>query len=72
MAWETVVGLEVRAVVLTPWPGNPDLIQRSNRETVQRLAGIPVHGLAPTTPERLAEAGSALPLDEWLRHTPPR
>lgn len=35
-------GLEVAAVVLTPWPDEPTEIERSNRETVARLGEIPV------------------------------
>lgn len=64
-------GLRVAAVVMSPWPNEPTAMQRSNRETVERLAEVPVSGLAPTSPERLAEAGGALPLEEWLgtRHT---
>ncbi len=30
-------GLAVAAVVLTPWPGEPDPIERSNRETIESL-----------------------------------
>lgn len=59
-------GLRVAGVVMTPWPDQPEPIERSNRETVQRLAGVPVAGLPRTTPERLAEAGAALPLADWL------
>ena len=62
-------GLRVLGVVLTPWPEEPDAIARSNRETIERLGGVPVHVLPRTSPEGLAEAGSALPLDEWLRQT---
>jgi dethiobiotin synthetase len=69
---EAARGLEVLGVVLTPWPAEPDVIERSNRETIERLAGVPVHTLPPTSPDGLAEAGSALPLDEWLRQTPAR
>ncbi len=65
-------GLEVLGVVLTPWPEEPGVIERSNRETIERLAGVAVHGLPPTAPGGLAAAGSALPVDEWLRQTPPR
>jgi dethiobiotin synthetase len=65
-------GLTVLAVVLTPWPEKPDVIERSNHETVERLGGVRVHTLPPTSPDRLAEAGALLPLDEWLRHTPAR
>lgn len=60
-------GLTVAAVVMTPWPEAPEPIEHSNRETVERLAGVPVAGLPETTPERLAEAGATLPLDDWLR-----
>jgi dethiobiotin synthetase len=59
-------GLAVSAVVMTPWPEEPEPIELSNRATVARLAGLPVCGLPPTTPETLAEAGRSLPLDDWL------
>jgi dethiobiotin synthetase len=65
-------GLEVLGVVLTPWPEEPEVIQRSNRETIERLGGVPVHALPTTSPDALAETGAMLPLDEWLRQTPPR
>jgi dethiobiotin synthetase len=35
-------GLEVAAVVLNPWPREPAKIERSNRETIAELAGVPV------------------------------
>jgi dethiobiotin synthetase len=38
--------LEVAAVVLTPWPEAPSLVEESNRETVERLGGVGV-GLLP-------------------------
>jgi dethiobiotin synthetase len=60
------VGLRVAAVVMTPWPAEPEAIERSNRETVERLAGVSVSGLPPVDPGSLAQAGSGLPLDEWL------
>ena len=61
-------GLEVLAVVMTPWPSEPGQLERSNRETVETLAAVPVAGLPPTRPDRasLAEAGRALPIKEWL------
>jgi dethiobiotin synthetase len=59
-------GLRVVGIVMTPWPDEPSAMERSNRETVARLSGVPVTGLAPTTPERLAEAGASLPVDDWL------
>jgi dethiobiotin synthetase len=38
-------GLEVAAVVLTPWPEEPTEIERSNRETIAALAGVEVLAL---------------------------
>jgi len=59
-------GLRVCGVVMTPWTADPEPIERSNRETVEWLAGVRVSELAPTDPSSLAEAGCGLPLDEWL------
>lgn len=39
------VGLAVEAVVLTPWPQQPSPVERSNRETIEALAGAPVETL---------------------------
>lgn len=62
--------LEVRAVVLTPWPVEPSAMERSNRETIERLGEVEVAGLpwvqAPTR-KLLADAGDALPWRRWLR-----
>ena len=35
-------GLEVAAIVLTPWPEEPTEIERSNRETIADLAAAPI------------------------------
>jgi dethiobiotin synthetase len=59
-------GLRVAGVVMTPWPDEPEPIERSNRETVARLGRVAVAGLSPTTPGGLADAAAALPLDDWL------
>jgi dethiobiotin synthetase len=59
-------GLRVVGVVMTPWPEQPSEIERSNRATVERLAGVPVSGMPRTSPGALAEAGAELPLDDWL------
>jgi dethiobiotin synthetase len=59
-------GLHVAGIVMTPWPAQPEPIEQSNRETVERLSGVPVSGLPPTSPLQLAAAGAALPLDSWL------
>jgi dethiobiotin synthetase len=61
--------LPVAGIVMTPWPDYPEPIERSNRETVERLAGVPVSGLPPATPATLAAAGATLPLDDWLSLT---
>jgi dethiobiotin synthetase len=39
------VGLEVAAVVLTPWPDEPGDVERSNREAVARLGAVRVEVL---------------------------
>jgi len=59
-------GLDVAAVVMTPWPEDPTPMQRSNRETIERLGDVNVAGLPRTTRERLAEAGASLPVEDWL------
>lgn len=60
------VGLSPAAVVITPWPDEPAGIERSNRETIERLGDVRTCGLPRTTPQSLAEAGGALPLAELL------
>jgi dethiobiotin synthetase len=55
--------LEIAAIVLTPWPAAPSYIERSNRETIERLAGIRVSTLpsvAAPEPDLLAAAGAQL------------
>jgi dethiobiotin synthetase len=59
-------GLSVAGVVMTPWPDEPEPIERSNRETVERLGGVTVSGLPLTDPGSLAAAGRSLPLSDWL------
>jgi dethiobiotin synthetase len=59
-------GLTVAGVVMTPWPSEPEPIERSNRDTIERLAGVPVYGLPRTDPDSLSAAGRSLPLDDWL------
>jgi dethiobiotin synthetase len=62
-------GLDVRAVVLTPWPDAPDQIDRSNRETVAALGEVEVHvlpRLAAVTRASLAGAAADLPCASWL------
>lgn len=62
-------GLDVRAVVLTPWGEEPSVLERSNRATMARLGDVEVHTLATVPgPSRaaLATAGAALPWRRWL------
>jgi dethiobiotin synthetase len=62
-------GLEVAGVVLTPWPQHPNAVERSNRETIERIAGVTVSSLPPVPRADsgvLAAAGERLPLDDWL------
>lgn len=61
-------GLNVLAVVLTPWPEGPAELERSNRDTIARLGEIEVAGLARVSSPSvvdLARAGSALPWQRW-------
>lgn len=60
------VALRVQAVVLTPWPDDPDEMLRSNKETIERFGEVPVIGLPRTDPAGLAEAGATLPVSDWL------
>jgi dethiobiotin synthetase len=62
-------GLRVAGIVMTPWPSEPDAIVRSNRDTIQRLAKLPVVGLpfvASAEPDLLAAAGASVPVQRWL------
>jgi dethiobiotin synthetase len=62
-------GLDLRAVVLTPWPAAPSAIERSNRATIERLGEVEVATLAmlpQITPAALAAAGATLAYERWL------
>ena len=58
----STAGLEVRAVVLTPWPTQPDAMEESNRATIARFGDVEVAGLArvssPDRPHSLRPAES--------------
>jgi dethiobiotin synthetase len=61
-------GLDVRAVVLTPWPEMPAELERSNRDTIARLGEVEVVGLGHVTSPAaadLARAGGGLPWRQW-------
>jgi dethiobiotin synthetase len=61
-------GLDVRAVVLTPWPARPTVMQRSNRDTIARHGRVEVATLAEVAcdVDALARAGAELPWASWL------
>jgi dethiobiotin synthetase len=62
-------GLEVRAVVLTPWPERPAAMEESNRTTIARLGGVEVAALPHVLSGELAalaDAGARLPWPRWL------
>lgn len=52
-------GLDVRAVVLTPWPVQPTAMQRSNNATIARLGSVPVQTLRQIPNPSLAELAAA-------------
>jgi dethiobiotin synthetase len=62
-------GLDVCAVVLTPWPQRPSVLEQSNRETIARMGAVEVEVLGPVAgpgPAALARAGACLPWRDWL------
>lgn len=63
------VALDVRAVVLTPWPREPSAMERSNRETIAHMGEIEVailEEVASADIPELARAGDRLPWRDWL------
>jgi dethiobiotin synthetase len=69
LAAARAAGLDVRAVVLTPWPAEPSIMERSNRETIARLGAVEVAVLPRVSaPDvgALACAGATLPWRRWL------
>lgn len=65
-------GLDVRAVVLTPWPESPSAMHVSNVEAIGALGCVPVATLGFVGPEdgELARAGAALPYGGWIGAPP--
>ena len=69
LAAARAAGLEVRAVVLTPWPERPGVLERSNRQTIARMGRVEVAALGRAKDRsraELARVGSQLPWREWL------
>lgn len=62
-------GLDVRAVVLGPWPADPTVMERSNRDTIQARAGVAVACLPAArdgSPAEMLRIGAALPVADWI------
>jgi dethiobiotin synthetase len=62
-------GLDVRAVVLTPWPAEPDQIEQSNRATLARLGEVEVatlRQLPRVTRSALVTAAGELGYERWI------
>lgn len=61
-------GLDVRAVVLTPWPAQPSVMERSNLDAIARLGGVQPATLGEVGlgVDQLARAGATLPYAGWL------
>jgi dethiobiotin synthetase len=62
-------GLEVCAVVLTPWPSKPSALEHSNRQTIARMGAVEVEGLPyvqSPDPDALGDAAASLPWRRWL------
>jgi dethiobiotin synthetase len=66
-------GVDVRGVVMTPWPDAPTAMQSSNLATIEALGDVRVATLpqlADFSPQTLAAAGERLPIDVWLTDRP--
>jgi len=65
-------GLEVRGVVLTPWPATPSDMERSNRDTISRLGDVEVVTLGELDLRRTAiEPQPQLPVERWVASRAP-
>lgn len=63
------VGLEVAAVVLTPWSDAPSEMEISNSETIARLGDVEIATLEKISTANIAElasGGDRLPWRDWL------
>ena len=60
------VGLEVAAVVLTPWPDAPGEIEVSNEQTIVSVGGVDTVRLPRLDTARPIGPVPALPVERWL------
>lgn len=66
-------GLDVRAVVLTPWPAEPTAMQHSNRETIAEAGNVEVDTLPRMDMSGIAlDPQPELPVDAWVDGAPVR
>jgi dethiobiotin synthetase len=59
-------GLEVAAVVLTPWRRFPRALQRSNRSTIEALADVETFGLPKLEIGHGVGTVQTLPVERWV------
>ena len=58
--------LAVAAVVFTPWPRFPSMMERSNRETIEALGEVATFGLPRVEIASGVGAVRSLPVDAWV------
>jgi dethiobiotin synthetase len=61
--------LDVRGIVMGPWPTAPDMIEEDNLVTVAQTTGVPVATIPRVeeiTREAFEAAGSGIPASDWL------
>jgi dethiobiotin synthetase len=63
-------GLEIASVVLTPWPRFPKEIERSNRETIERLGEVETYGLPLLAIADAVRPVRSLPVERWISRRP--
>jgi dethiobiotin synthetase len=59
-------GLTLASIVLTPWPGEPGEMQRSNRNAIASLGEVEVATLGPLYTGPPINGVGDLPVDAWL------
>jgi dethiobiotin synthetase len=59
-------GLEIAAVVLTPWPRFPKELERSNRETIEHLGEVETFGLPRLAMADAVRPVRSLPAERWV------
>src|SRR2546426_744278 len=61
-------GLDVAAVVLTPWRRFPRAIERSNRRTIEKLGEVETFGLPKLEIADGVGPVRAIPVERWVGH----